>query len=86
MEYIEKVLKEVKEKNSAEPEFIQTVEEVLTSLTPVLKVHPEYEKLAILERLVEPERVISFRVVWEDDQGNVKVNRGYRVTCFKGTS
>ena len=79
MEYIEKVLKEVKEKNSAEPEFIQTVEEVLTSLTPVLKVHPEYEKLAILERLVEPERVISFRVVWEDDQGNVKVNRGYRV-------
>lgn len=79
MEYIERVLNEVKVKNASEPEFIQTVEEVLTSLKPVLEAHPEYEKYAILERLVEPERVIMFRVSWVDDEGKVQVNRGYRV-------
>lgn len=79
MEYIERVLNEVKMKNASEPEFIQTVEEVLTSLKPVLEAHPEYEKYAILERLVEPERVIMFRVSWVDDKGKVQVNRGYRV-------
>lgn len=79
MEYIERVLNEVKMKNASEPEFIQTVEEVLTSLKPVLEAHPEYEKYAILERLVEPERVIMFRVSWVDDEGKVQVNRGYRV-------
>ena len=79
MKYIERVLKEVKEKNSHEPEFSQAVEEVLDSLTPVIEAHPEYEKLAILERIVEPERAIMFKVPWTDDQGQVQVNRGYRV-------
>lgn len=79
MKYIERVLKEVKEKNSHEPEFSQAVEEVLESLTPVIEAHPEYEKLAILERIVEPERAIMFKVPWTDDQGQVQVNRGYRV-------
>jgi len=79
MNYVDKVLEEVRIKNASEPEFIQTVEEVLTSLKPVLAAHPEYEEQAILERLVEPERVISFRVAWTDDQGKVQVNRGYRV-------
>lgn len=79
MKYIERVLKEVKEKNSHEPEFSQAVEEVLECLTPVIEAHPEYEKLAILERIVEPERAIMFKVPWTDDQGQVQVNRGYRV-------
>lgn len=79
MEYIERVINDVKVKNASEPEFIQTVEEVLTSLKPVIEAHPEYEKYAILERLVEPERVIMFRVAWCDDEGKVQVNRGYRV-------
>lgn len=77
--YIERVIQEVKEKNPNEPEFLQTVEEVLTSLDAVIEKHPEYEKAALLERLVEPERVIEFRVTWVDDAGNVQVNRGYRV-------
>lgn len=77
--YIERVIQEVKEKNPNEPEFLQTVEEVLTSLDAVIDKHPEYEKAALLERLVEPERVIEFRVTWVDDAGNVQVNRGYRV-------
>lgn len=79
MEYIERVLKDVKEKNANEPEFCQAVEEVLESLKPVISAHPEYEKQAILERLVEPERAIMFKVPWTDDQGNIHVNRGYRV-------
>lgn len=79
MNYIEKVLEDVKAKNADQPEFIQTVEEVLTSLEPVIAAHPEYEKQAILERLVEPERSIMFKVPWMDDQGNIHVNRGYRV-------
>ncbi len=79
MKYIEKVLEDVKAKNADQPEFIQTVEEVLTSLEPVIEAHPEYEKQAILERLVEPERVIMFKVPWMDDFGNIHVNRGYRV-------
>ncbi len=79
MSYIEKVLCNVKEKNNNEPEFYQAVEEVLESLQPVLQAHPEYEKYAILERLVEPERVIMFKVSWQDDQGNIQVNRGFRV-------
>ena len=77
--YIQRVLEETREKNANEPEFLQTVEEVLTSLEPVVDRHPEYEKMALLERMVEPERVIEFRVVWEDDTGKVNVNRGYRV-------
>lgn len=62
-----------------EPEFLQTVEEVLSSIEPVLEAHPEYEKAGLIERLIEPERVISFRVPWVDDNGQVQVNRGYRV-------
>ncbi len=77
--YVERVLNETRAKNSNEPEFLQTVEEVLTSLEPVIQAHPEYEDHAILERMIEPDRVIEFRVVWEDDQGRPRVNRGYRV-------
>ena len=77
--YIEKVLAETKAKNANEPEFLQTVEEVLSSLEPVINAHPEYEKVALLERMVEPERVIEFRVTWEDDNHEWHVNRGYRV-------
>ena len=79
MSYVESVIELVKEKNPNEPEFIQAVTEVLTSLEPVIEAHPEYEKASLLERLGEPERVIMFRVPWVDDAGNVQVNRGYRV-------
>ena len=77
--YINRVLEETKKRNPDEPEFLQTVEEVLNSLETVIEQHPEYEKAGLLERLVEPERVIEFRVVWTDDAGKVNVNRGYRV-------
>ena len=77
--YVDRVLKETAAKNPNEPEFIQAVDEVLTTLDPVLKVNPQYEANAILERMVEPERVIIFRVPWVDDKGFVRVNRGYRV-------
>ena len=77
--YIERVLADTKAKNANEPEFLQTVEEVLTSLEPVINAHPEYEKAALLERMVEPERAIEFRVTWEDDNHEWHVNRGYRV-------
>lgn len=77
--YLDKVLKCIGEKDSHEPEFLQAVDEVLSSLEPVINNHPEYEKLALLERMTEPERIISFRVPWVDDNGNVIVNRGYRV-------
>ena len=77
--YLERVLKETREKNAGEPEFLQTVEEVLLSVEPLIDAHPEYEKNCILERMVEPERTIEFRVVWMDDQLKYHVNRGYRV-------
>lgn len=77
--YIERVIEATKAKNSHEPEFLQTVEEVLTSLEPVINAHPEYEKACLLERMVEPERAIEFRVTWEDDNHEWHVNRGYRV-------
>lgn len=67
-----------KKRNPGEPEFHQTVEEVLTSLEPVLKAHPEYVETGLIERLIEPERQIAFRVTWVDDAGKVQVNRGYR--------
>jgi len=67
-----------KKRNPGEPEFLQTVEEVLTSIEPVLEAHPEYIEAGLIERLIEPERGISFRVPWVDDQGKVQVNRGYR--------
>ena len=77
--YVERVIEDVKAKYANEPEFCQTVEEVLSSLGPVVDAHPEYEKVALLERMVIPERVIEFRVPWEDDNGNIHVNTGYRV-------
>ena len=79
MSYVEKVLEELKAKNPAQPEFIQAATEVLETIAPVLERHPEYEKAALLERIVEPERQLMFRVPWVDDNGNVQVNRGFRV-------
>lgn len=78
-EYVEQVLSMVKAKNPNEPEFFQAVQEVLETLEPVLMRHPEYRSAKILERLVEPERIIIFRVPWMDDQGEIHINRGYRV-------
>ncbi|MCL6602066.1 MAG: NADP-specific glutamate dehydrogenase [Paenibacillus sp.] len=77
--YIERVYAELVTRNPQEPEFHQAVKEILTSLLPVLEAEPKYQDQAILERLVEPERMITFRVPWTDDQGKVRVNRGYRV-------
>ena len=76
--YIERVIENVKIRNAHEPEFIQTVEEVFSSIEPLVNAHPEYEKNDILMRMTEPDRAISFRVTWVDDKGNVQVNRGYR--------
>ena len=76
--YIETVIENCKANNPGEVEFHQTVEEVLHSLAPVIEKHPEYEEAAILERLVEPERGITFKVTWVDDAGKVQVNKGYR--------
>ncbi|HOF94960.1 MAG TPA: NADP-specific glutamate dehydrogenase [Clostridia bacterium] len=77
--YIQEVLEKVKKRDPHEPEFLQTVEEVLSSLELVIDKHPEYQKMGLLERMIEPERVIEFRVVWDDDAGQAHVNRGYRV-------
>jgi glutamate dehydrogenase (NADP+) len=77
--YIEIVLNDLRTRNADQPEFLQAAEEVLHSLAPVIDAHPEYRENAVLERLVEPERVILFRVPWTDDTGAVRVNRGYRV-------
>ena len=79
MSYVQNVIKSVAEKHAAEPEFVQTVTEVLSTLEPVVNQHPEYEKAGLLERMVEPERAISFRVTWVDDNGKVNINTGYRV-------
>ena len=79
MSYVKNVLEQLKEKNPAQPEFIQAATEVLTSLEPVFAKHPEYEANALLERIVEPERQIMFRVPWVDDNGKVHVNRGFRI-------
>lgn len=68
----------MKERNPGEPEFQQAVEEVIRSLEPVLEKHPEFEKAGLIERLIEPERAVQFRVAWVDDSGQVQVNRGYR--------
>ncbi len=77
--YLAKVLRETKRKNKNELEYLQAVDEVLTSLAPVVEKHTEYEPLAILERMVEPERIVTFRVPWINDKGKIVVNRGYRV-------
>jgi glutamate dehydrogenase (NADP+) len=77
--YVSDVYETVKRRNPNEPEFHQAVKEILDSLVPVFARHPKYQEAGILERIVEPERIISFRVPWVDDQGKVQVNRGFRV-------
>jgi glutamate dehydrogenase (NADP+) len=78
-QYIQKLISQVKAKNPHEPEFLQAVEEVVESLEGVLDRHPEYRSAKILERMVEPERVVMFRVPWMDDQGEIHINRGFRI-------
>lgn len=79
MSYVQDVLETLKKKNPDQPEFIQAVTEVLTSLEPVLEKNPKYQDAALLERIVEPERQLMFRVPWVDDNGKIHVNRGFRV-------
>ncbi len=78
-EYLRQLMERVVKRNPAEPEFHQAVSEVLASLSPVVDAHPAYIREGVMDCLVEPERIIKFRVPWEDDQGNVHVNRGFRV-------
>ncbi len=78
-EYLKGVYEGLAARNAAEPEFLQAVREVLESIQPLVERHPEYEKYGVVERIVEPERMIFFRVPWVDDNGKVQVNRGYRV-------
>jgi len=78
-DYFTDFMEKLKARNPAQPKFIQAAEEVVGSLIPVLDRHPQYKKAAIMERIVEPERVIMFRVPWEDDKGNYHVNRGFRI-------
>lgn len=79
MSYVQRIIEQVKAKDADQPEFIQAVTEVLESLEPVIEAHPEYEEAGLLERIVEPERIITFRVPWVDDAGKVQVNRAFRV-------
>ena len=78
-QYLKDLMARVEARNPGEPEFHQAVREVLESLEPVLEAHPEYVKSGVMERIVEPERIVKFRVPWVDDAGNVQVNRGFRV-------
>ncbi len=78
-QYVNEVLENLKKKYPAEPLFIQAAMEILNSLAPVVEAEPKYRKHKVLERLVEPERIISFRVCWQDDKGEIQVNNGYRV-------
>ena len=77
--YVDQVVADLQAKNADQPEFLQAADEVLSTPGPVVDAHPEYQENAVLERIVEPERVIMFRVPWIDDTGAVRVNRGYRV-------
>ena len=79
MSYVSEQLEKLAAKNSNQPEFLQTATEVLTSLEPVFDANPQYEKMALIERITEPERQVIFRVPWVDDNGKVQVNRGFRV-------
>ena len=79
MSYVQRVLEDLKKRNPGESEFHQAATEILMTLEPVINAHPEYEKAALLERFIEPERTILFRVPWVDDNGKVQVNKGYRV-------
>ena len=77
--YMNEVFEQLKKRNAHQPEFLQAAEEIFLSLTPVFEQHPEFIEQNILARIVEPDRIISFRVAWQDDQNRVQVNRGYRV-------
>ena len=79
MKYVERVLSEYEVKDQSMPEFIQALKEVLLSTSIIFEKHPEYEKMAILERLCEPEKILQFKVPWMDDLGTIHVNRGFRV-------
>ncbi len=79
MSYCQNVIDALKERYADQPEFIQAATEVLETIEPAVEAHPEYQEASLLERLVEPERVVMFRVPWTDDEGKVQVNRGYRV-------
>lgn len=79
MSYVQNVLDQLIKKNPDQPEFIQAATEVLNSLSLVIERNPQYQEAALLERIVEPERQIMFRVPWVDDNGKVQVNRGFRV-------
>ena len=79
MSYTSEIIASVAMRNPNEPEFQQAVTEVLETLEPVLAVRPQYEQNSILERIVEPERIVAFRVPWVDDNGKIQVNKGYRV-------
>ena len=78
-QYLNDLMDRVVKRNANEPEFHQAVQEVLESIEPVIEKHPEYVKAGVIERMVEPERIIKFRVPWVDDNGNVQVNRGFRI-------
>ena len=78
-QYLIDLIETVKKRNTGEPEFLQAVLEVLESLEPVIDQHPEFIEKGVLSSLVEPERIIKFRVPWLDDNGNVQINRGFRV-------
>lgn len=79
MDYVERVLSHLKEQNADQPEFIEAATEILTSLKPIIDQHPEYEEASLLERYVEPTRIIMFSVPWVDRNGKIQVNRGYRI-------
>lgn len=78
-QYVADVLASIEQKDPEQKMFHDTVSEVFSSIVPVLEVHPEYKAAKILERMIEPERTVSFRVVWQDDKGEIQINRGYRV-------
>jgi len=78
-EYISEVLEKIRAKNQYEPEYLQAVKEVLSTIEPVIEAHKEYKEIALLERITEPERIVTFRVPWVNDKGQVIVNRGFRV-------
>ena len=79
MSYVQDVLNDLIARNPGQPEFHQAATEVLNSIAPVVEKNPKYQEVGLLERLVEPERIIMFRVPWVDDNGKVQVNKGYRV-------
>ena len=76
---LDSFMAELEKRNPAQPEFLQAAREILESIIDVANDNPMYEKFKILERITEPDRIYSFRVEWEDDQGNIQVNRGHRV-------